>query len=320
MKTIVETLLWSLMSRLLLVHLFRSLLGGWRSLSVGASSGLEPGLDTRGLTSSWVVFWKRDLRVSRTCSYLVQPYWSLHKLAGSPRAHTYHHTCVMCGVFASRDYVVLLNLTGWIKTSTQSIWHELKPRDDGGPLSRVSCGCTDVTTEPNLFWVVWVPEDRGRPVLQWEVVKRVSGINPICSVWLLRVFFFVSLVLVSCIRHSCELCCHCVASCHILLPSLSVHHAPPHLDNISSLLSLSSSSVTFKKNYVTVGKLNQIYGMPKVESSPTSPLHQPLQSEAVDSAFSCLPSAHGSFPPFSAEVCFSFLLSVHAETAFSVNF
>ncbi|KAJ3589938.1 hypothetical protein NHX12_007895 [Muraenolepis orangiensis] len=32
--------------------------------------------------------------------------------------------------------------------------------------------------------------------------------------------------------------------------------------------------------YVTVGQLSQMYRMPKVESSPTSPLHHPLQSEA----------------------------------------
>ncbi|XP_070399476.1 pleckstrin homology-like domain family B member 1 isoform X2 [Nothobranchius furzeri] len=41
--------------------------------------------------------------------------------------------------------------------------------------------------------------------------------------------------------------------------------------------------------YVTVGQVNQLYGMPKVESSPTSPLLQPLRP-----AFSCLPSPHGS--------------------------
>ncbi|XP_067362453.1 pleckstrin homology-like domain family B member 1 isoform X6 [Channa argus] len=48
------------------------------------------------------------------------------------------------------------------------------------------------------------------------------------------------------------------------------------------------------EEYVTVGQLNQIYGMPKVESSPTSPLCQPLQSGAVDPAFSCLPTPYGS--------------------------
>ncbi|KAM7399817.1 hypothetical protein PAMP_019061 [Pampus punctatissimus] len=53
--------------------------------------------------------------------------------------------------------------------------------------------------------------------------------------------------------------------------------------------------------YVTVGQLNQMYGMPKVESSPTSPLRQPLQSGAVDPAFSCLPSPHGSSLSLSVE-------------------
>lgn len=52
-----------------------------------------------------------------------------------------------------------------------------------------------------------------------------------------------------------------------------------------------------------MGQLNQMYGMPKVESSPTSPLRQPLQPGAVDPTFSCLPSPHASFPPLSLEVC-----------------
>ncbi|KAK5621423.1 hypothetical protein CRENBAI_006806 [Crenichthys baileyi] len=55
------------------------------------------------------------------------------------------------------------------------------------------------------------------------------------------------------------------------------------------------------EEYVTVGQLNQIYGMPKVESSPTSPLRQPLQPGAVDPAFSCLPSRHGSSLSLSVE-------------------
>ncbi|XP_035770943.1 pleckstrin homology-like domain family B member 1 [Neolamprologus brichardi] len=55
------------------------------------------------------------------------------------------------------------------------------------------------------------------------------------------------------------------------------------------------------EDYVTVGQLNQMYGMPKVESSPTSPLRQPLQPGAVDPTFSCLPSPHASFPPLSLE-------------------
>ncbi|XP_044059914.1 pleckstrin homology-like domain family B member 1 isoform X32 [Siniperca chuatsi] len=55
------------------------------------------------------------------------------------------------------------------------------------------------------------------------------------------------------------------------------------------------------EEYVTVGQLNQMYGMPKVESSPTSPLRQSLQSGAVDPAFSCLPSPHGSSLSLSVE-------------------
>ncbi len=69
------------------------------------------------------------------------------------------------------------------------------------------------------------------------------------------------------------------------------------------LLCVCVSVVSFGKEYVTVGQLNQMYGMPKVESSPTSPLHQSLQSGAVDPAFSCFPSLHGSSLSLSAEVC-----------------
>ncbi|XP_051535072.1 pleckstrin homology-like domain family B member 1 [Myxocyprinus asiaticus] len=54
------------------------------------------------------------------------------------------------------------------------------------------------------------------------------------------------------------------------------------------------------EEYVTVAQLNQIYGMPKVESSPTSPV-QLLQSSLADSAFSCLPSPHGSSVSLSFE-------------------
>ncbi|XP_041851580.1 pleckstrin homology-like domain family B member 1 isoform X1 [Melanotaenia boesemani] len=62
------------------------------------------------------------------------------------------------------------------------------------------------------------------------------------------------------------------------------------------------SSTALREEYVTVGQLNQMYGMPKVESSPTSPLRQPLQSGAVDPAFSCLPSPHGSSLSLSVEL------------------
>ncbi|XP_051719973.1 pleckstrin homology-like domain family B member 1 isoform X13 [Ctenopharyngodon idella] len=58
-------------------------------------------------------------------------------------------------------------------------------------------------------------------------------------------------------------------------------------------LALDPAVTAPREEYVTVGQLNQIYGMPKVESSPTSPI-QLLQSSLADSAFSCLPSPHGS--------------------------
>ncbi|XP_027900373.1 pleckstrin homology-like domain family B member 1 isoform X2 [Xiphophorus couchianus] len=74
--------------------------------------------------------------------------------------------------------------------------------------------------------------------------------------------------------------------------SPSFLHPPP-------LCRLFPSSPT--EEYVTVGQLNQIYGMPKVESSPTSPLRQPLQPRAGDPAFSCLPSRHGSSLSLSVE-------------------
>ncbi|KAM9469178.1 pleckstrin homology-like domain family B member 1 isoform 2-T3 [Clarias gariepinus] len=58
-------------------------------------------------------------------------------------------------------------------------------------------------------------------------------------------------------------------------------------------------SSTLKEDYVTLGQINQIYGMPKVDFSPTSPaqLRQPIPAEP---AFSCLPSPHGS----SFSLCF----------------
>ncbi|XP_069577570.1 pleckstrin homology-like domain family B member 1 isoform X5 [Brachyistius frenatus] len=65
--------------------------------------------------------------------------------------------------------------------------------------------------------------------------------------------------------------------------------------------SFPKSSTAMREEYVTVGQLNQMYGMPKVESSPTSPLRQPLQSGVVDPAFSCLPSPHGSSLSLSVE-------------------
>ncbi|XP_019902678.2 pleckstrin homology-like domain family B member 1 isoform X4 [Esox lucius] len=58
-------------------------------------------------------------------------------------------------------------------------------------------------------------------------------------------------------------------------------------------LSLSLNAAIPCEEYVTVGQLTQIFGMPKVESSPTSPIW-PLQSGVGDPTFSCLSSPHGS--------------------------
>ncbi|KAG5836893.1 hypothetical protein ANANG_G00233510 [Anguilla anguilla] len=53
------------------------------------------------------------------------------------------------------------------------------------------------------------------------------------------------------------------------------------------------SASTMKEDYVTVGQLSQIFGMPKVDSSPTSPV-QSFQSVISDSALSCHTPPHGS--------------------------
>ncbi|XP_061073142.1 pleckstrin homology-like domain family B member 1 isoform X2 [Conger conger] len=55
------------------------------------------------------------------------------------------------------------------------------------------------------------------------------------------------------------------------------------------------------EDYVTVSQLNQIFGMPKVDSSPTSPV-QSFQSVISDSAFSCHTPPHGTSLSPSAEV------------------
>ncbi|XP_077421235.1 pleckstrin homology-like domain family B member 1 isoform X4 [Vanacampus margaritifer] len=65
--------------------------------------------------------------------------------------------------------------------------------------------------------------------------------------------------------------------------------------------SFPKSPTAMREEYVTVSQLSQMYGMPKVESSPTSPLRHPLQSEAVDTTFSCLPSSPGSSLSFPVE-------------------
>ncbi|XP_053729350.1 pleckstrin homology-like domain family B member 1 isoform X7 [Synchiropus splendidus] len=71
--------------------------------------------------------------------------------------------------------------------------------------------------------------------------------------------------------------------------------------SLSGGKSFPKSSTAMREEYVTVGQLNQMYGMPKVESSPTSPLRQPLQPGSLDPAFSCLPSPHGSSLSLSSE-------------------
>lgn len=82
---------------------------------------------------------------------------------------------------------------------------------------------------------------------------------------------------------------------------------PPFLSPLLLSFPLSSPPLTSLKTYVTVGQLTQIYGMPKVELSPTSALHQPLQPGAVDPTFFYLPSPRGSSLSLSAEVCGVFL-------------
>ncbi|XP_028275763.1 pleckstrin homology-like domain family B member 1 isoform X4 [Parambassis ranga] len=82
-------------------------------------------------------------------------------------------------------------------------------------------------------------------------------------------------------------------------PQHSLCRASPSYLHPPPLCQLYPSSPT--EEYVTVGQLNQMYGMPKVESSPTSPLRQPLRPGAADSAFSCLPSPHGSSLSLSVE-------------------
>uniref|UniRef100_A0A3P9HWJ1 Pleckstrin homology-like domain family B member 1 n=1 Tax=Oryzias latipes TaxID=8090 RepID=A0A3P9HWJ1_ORYLA len=61
-----------------------------------------------------------------------------------------------------------------------------------------------------------------------------------------------------------------------------------------------SSSSTLREEYVTVGQLSQMFRMPKVESSPTSPTGQPLRPAAGGPAPSFLLSA-GSSPSLSVE-------------------
>ncbi|XP_061103686.1 pleckstrin homology-like domain family B member 1 isoform X4 [Conger conger] len=55
-----------------------------------------------------------------------------------------------------------------------------------------------------------------------------------------------------------------------------------------------------EEEYVTVSQLNQIFGMPKVDPSPTSPV-QSFQSVVADSAFSCHTTPHGSSLSLSVE-------------------
>ncbi|KAJ8347779.1 hypothetical protein SKAU_G00263680 [Synaphobranchus kaupii] len=66
-------------------------------------------------------------------------------------------------------------------------------------------------------------------------------------------------------------------------------------------LSLAIAPVAPSEEYVTVSQLNQIFGMPKVDPSPTSPV-QSFQSVVADSAFSCHTTPHGSSLSLSVEV------------------
>ncbi|XP_072548312.1 pleckstrin homology-like domain family B member 1 isoform X2 [Salminus brasiliensis] len=66
-------------------------------------------------------------------------------------------------------------------------------------------------------------------------------------------------------------------------------------------LTLAPAVAAPREEYVTVGQLNQIYGMPKVDSSPTSPA-QSRQPPFTPPTFSCLPSPHGSSLSLSFEV------------------
>ncbi|XP_041923799.1 pleckstrin homology-like domain family B member 1 isoform X2 [Alosa sapidissima] len=78
-----------------------------------------------------------------------------------------------------------------------------------------------------------------------------------------------------------------------------------------------SNTLKEAKDYITVGQINQIYGMPKVESSPTSPLHaSPFASvaAAADSILSCLPSPYSSSLSLSPEMFRSKLDSDAGQT------
>ncbi|TSQ46616.1 Pleckstrin homology-like domain family B member 1 [Bagarius yarrelli] len=65
----------------------------------------------------------------------------------------------------------------------------------------------------------------------------------------------------------------------------SASHEPP--------LTLDPAVVAPCEDYVMVGQSNKFYGMPKVDSSPTSPV-QLCQPNLFESTFSCLPSLQGS--------------------------
>ncbi|XP_035289148.1 pleckstrin homology-like domain family B member 1 isoform X17 [Anguilla anguilla] len=65
-------------------------------------------------------------------------------------------------------------------------------------------------------------------------------------------------------------------------------------------LSLAIAPVAPSEEYVTVSQLNQIFGMPKVDPSPTSPV-QSFQSVVADSTFSCHTTPHGSSLSLSVE-------------------
>ncbi|XP_064206961.1 pleckstrin homology-like domain family B member 1 isoform X4 [Anguilla rostrata] len=68
-----------------------------------------------------------------------------------------------------------------------------------------------------------------------------------------------------------------------------LHASPPQIYPINP-----------EEEYVTVSQLNQIFGMPKVDPSPTSPV-QSFQSVVADSTFSCHTTPHGSSLSLSVE-------------------
>ncbi|XP_048839311.1 pleckstrin homology-like domain family B member 1 isoform X6 [Brienomyrus brachyistius] len=64
--------------------------------------------------------------------------------------------------------------------------------------------------------------------------------------------------------------------------------------------SLPKNSTTMKEDYITLSQVNQIFGMPKVDPSPTSPV-QSFHSVVAEPAFSCYTTPRGSSLSLSTE-------------------